>query len=96
VYVVPLAPEIGPQEPPVELQRCHCFVYDVAAGDHVPMPAVSTCPTAAVPEIVGSDVTAGPFWTVTAPSCTVERLPDEETRATPTWSLPFGSAVVAS
>jgi hypothetical protein len=60
------------------------------------MPADKVCPAVAVPEIDGNDVTLGPFWTFTVPIWVVERTPEEETSATPSWSPPFGSVPVAS
>jgi hypothetical protein len=74
---------MGEHAPPEALQRSHWSEYAVAAGDQVPVEAVSDCATVAEPVIVGSDTTTMPFWTVTVPTCGVVRAPVEETSAIP-------------
>jgi hypothetical protein len=45
---------------PSELQRRHWYAVDVGAGLHVPAPAVSVCPSRAVPETLGETEYVGP------------------------------------
>jgi hypothetical protein len=93
-YVAAFAPAIGAQAPPDESQRSHWVAYELAAGDQVPIDAVSVWPTAAVPETTGRDVSAGPFCTLTVPSCTFVRAPEDERSATPRVLPPFGRPAV--
>ena len=54
-----MALEIAPQPAPAELQRCHWYSYLVGFSLHVPVLALSVCPTTALPEIVGGALLAG-------------------------------------
>ena len=59
-YVWFVAPEMFEQLLPLEWQRCQWYENVIGVEpDHVPLEAVSVCPSLAVPEIVGRDVFAG-------------------------------------
>jgi hypothetical protein len=55
-YVMPLAPTAA-QWRPAASQRCQATAYDVGEFDHVPCEAVSVCPTIAVPDTAGAEMT---------------------------------------
>jgi hypothetical protein len=58
LYVALVAPVIGAQSRPFELQRNHVVLYPLGWGVHDPQPTLSAPPTRAVPEIVGTVVGA--------------------------------------
>src|SRR6266508_847397 len=59
-YVLPVAPATSPQLAPFVSQRCHWYANRFGAPAHVPLSAVSSSPTRAVPEMVGRAVFFGP------------------------------------
>src|SRR5438477_99997 len=58
-YEVPVAPAMLVQTTASTLQSCHWYANEVGLPLHVPLEAVSVCPTVSVPLIVGGAVLTG-------------------------------------
>jgi hypothetical protein len=75
LYVAEVAPSIAAHEFPLASHRLHAYVYELGVFVQVPLLVDSSCPSWAVPEIVGVAVFAGPpsaarplpGWPKTAP-----------------------------
>ena len=72
----PSAPESAEHAEPDPSQRCHAYAYDVGEPLQVPVVALSTRPSCAVPDTTGADTLTGAAAGITVAVATEDALAD--------------------